>query len=127
MTIMDKARELGELLAQSDELVVLKAAETTMVNDAEAQIIVQEFRETRDNLLAKQEAHEDLTPAEEARVKEVEGKMENNPAIRAYLTAQDRLEQLLNRVHATINQSMVGGEDDGCSPDSCSSCSGGCS
>lgn len=130
--LVAKARELSELLADSEEVAEFTAAEEAMLNDPEASRLLKEAEEakqythftaaTRDKALMDR-AMEDFYKAEEAQ--------REYPPIRRYNEAKDALQVLLDRLNAIITYPITGNENPvggggGCgSGGGCSS--GGCS
>ena len=115
-----KARELSDLLAESEEVREFAAAEEAMLNDPEAARLLKEAEEakgythftaaTRDKALMKR-AMDDFYKAEAAQ--------RDYPPIHRYNEAKDRLQYLLDRLNAIITFPITGS-------DSITSGGGGC-
>jgi len=128
--LIAKARELSELLEESEEVREFVAAEEAMLNDPEAMRLLKEAEEaknythfaaaTRDKALSKR-AMEDYRKAEAAQ--------REYPPIRRYNEAKDRLQAMLDRLNAIITYPITGKENPGGGVGGCGSggSCGGCS
>lgn len=124
ISILKKAKELGDEIASSKELEEMKSAQLAVMQDPEAQAIVKEFQEKQKTFyLIQQQGHE-LTESQKKEVEELEQKMTNNPLIARYIKTQQRFEKLLEEINNIIAQSIS--DKHSCSDSCCSSCNGGC-
>ena len=124
--VLDKAKDLAEAIVDSEELNNVRAAEAAMGNDKEALEIIRDFQEHQKIVFEKRKKGEQLTEVEEAKVKEIESRMEGNVNIKSYLEAQMKFENLLQGVNFIISQALSGGaQEGGCSCGS-SDCGPGC-
>ncbi len=125
--ILQKAKELGIMIAESGEFEMLKIAEERQLADTEAQKLMMEYAEKRDELSKKASApdttKEEFEGIKEQMQKEFE-KMCQNENVKAYLDASSAFSNLINQVNSIIGYFVKGGEESGCSGN-CSSC-GGC-
>lgn len=126
--VLDKAKDLAEAIASSEEIETMRKHEITMGNDPEAIAIVQEFQTTQRALYEKQSNGTELTEEEKGQVKDIEAKMEANENIRNYLDAQLKFENLLQGVNFIISQAISGdqSQDGGCNCGSDCGSDGGC-
>ena len=119
-----KARELSELLEESEEVREFTAAEEAMLGDPDAMRLLKEAEEakqythftaaTRDKALSKR-AMEDYYKAEAAQ--------REYPPIKRYNEAKDRLQALLDRLNAIITCPITGTETPTGGGGGCSGCS----
>lgn len=125
--ILQKAKELGIMIAESGEFEKLKIAEERQLADPEAQKLMMEYATKRDELANKASAAE-TTKEEFERIKDEMqkefDKMCQNENVKAYLDASNNFSNLINQVNSIIGYFVKGGEESGCSGN-CSSC-GGC-
>ena len=125
--ILQKAKELGIMIAESGEFEKLKIAEERQLADPEAQKLMMEYATKRDALAAKAQApdttKEEFEAIKDEMQKEFE-KMCENENVKAYLDASNAFSNLINQVNSIIGYFVKGGEEGGCSGN-CSSC-GGC-
>ena len=113
--ILQKAKELGMMIAESGELEKLKIAEERQLADPEAQKLMMEYAQKRDEL-AKKAQSPDIS-------KEEFEKMCVNENVKAYLDASNAFSNLINQVNSIIGYFVKGGDAGGCSGN-CSGCSG---
>lgn len=131
MSIMDKARELAEAIAECEELKAMRSAEARMSLDPKAQEIIQEFQEKQRDFYNIQMSGGELNEQQKAEVQQIEQRMRQNENIRNFVEAEQKFEKLLNEVNLIIAQGITGetGNNCGCGIENCSTgdCSSGCS
>lgn len=124
--ILQKARELGIMIAESGEFEKLKIAEERQLADPEAQKMMMEYATKRDELSQKAQSpgisKEDFEDIKNQMQAEFE-KMCENENIKAYLDASNNFSKLINQVNSIIGYFVKGGEESGCGGN-CSSCKG---
>ena len=125
--ILEKAKELGIMIAESGEFEKLKIAEERQLADPEAQKLMMEYVNARD-ALSKKASSPDTTKEEfESIRKDMQAEFEKickNENIKAYLDANEAFSNMINQVNSIIGYFVKGGDEGGCSGN-CSSC-GGC-
>ncbi len=122
--IIEKTRELGELIQQSEEMKNVKNAEILQENNTEAQELLKEFNMQRMNLA--RDMQNNKIPREEAVKKNNEAfdaLLEKSEVIRNYIEAKKEFDSLVNQVNQILNF-YITGQDPNCTHD-CSTC-GGC-
>jgi len=126
--IIEKARELGKMLADSDEFKALKGAEELQLADKEAQELMMEYATKREELGAKA-AEENLTKEDfeniQKEAEEAFNKLLTNANIKRYIEANGAFKTLVDQVNAIIAFYVKGEEQSGSCSGNCSSC-GGC-
>lgn len=126
--IIEKARELGQMLAESDEFKALKGAEELQLSDPEAQELMMEYANTRESL-GKRATSGDATKEDfESIQKEAEqafNKLLENQNIKRYLDANQTFKNLIDQVNAIIAFYVKGEQQSGSCSGNCSTC-GGC-
>ncbi len=123
MDIMEKARELGEMIQSSEQMERVKATEIAQNEDAEAQKLLQEFNLARMNLM--RDMNEGKITKEEAIQKNNENfeKVGANEKIAAYIQAKKDFDAMVNQVNGILNY-YITGQDPNCTHN-CGTC-GGC-
>lgn len=123
MDIMEKTRELGEMIQSSAQMDNVKATEIAQNEDAEAQKLLQEFNLARMNLM--RDMNEGKITKEEAIQKNNENfeKVGKNEKIAAYIQAKKEFDEMVNQINGILNY-YITGQDPNCTHD-CGSC-GGC-
>ena len=126
--IIEKARELGMMLAESDEMKALKGAEEMQLSDPEAQVLMMEYANTRDRLsqkVASGEVDKEGMEAVQTEMEEAFQKLMRNENIKRYIEANKAFRTLIDQVNSIIAFFVKGEEQGGSCSGNCSSC-GGC-
>ncbi len=126
--IMDKAKELGIMIAESEEFKAYKLAEANQLDDKEAVELMMEYHTTRENL-TKKASNPDITKEEfeviQNEAKAAFEKIMNNKSIAAYVDAQQNFSNLMNKINGILGYYVSGKDSEGGCSGSCSTC-GGC-
>lgn len=127
MDIMDKAKELGQMIAESDQYKRLVKAEIAQTNDSHAQQMIKEYNEKRkqvaENMKNKEMGPEDLE-AFKNELQNAFNQLLKNVNIKEYIEAKKDFEQMMQSVNSIISYYVTGEEQSGCASGSCDSCSG---
>ncbi|MCL6477557.1 MAG: YlbF family regulator [Peptococcaceae bacterium] len=123
MSILQKARELGEEIATSIELEEMKDAEIAMMGDAEARKLVEEFNAKQKKFMEAKASGRELTDDQIKEVEDLEKRVLENPLIVDFFRKQQNFERIIEEINEIIS-AAIAGESPGCSDDCCSSCSG---
>jgi len=126
MSILEKARELGEEIASSPELTQMSEAEIAMLNDTQATELVEEFNQKQRKYLDLKAQGAELDSAQVKEVEDLEKKVMGNPLIVDFFRKQQNFERIIEQINEIISEAIAGGHNcsDGCSDDCCTSCSG---
>lgn len=126
MTVIEKARELGEMLQESEEMKAYKEAEAIQKADEATQEEMSKFNLNRLNLARDMQngkmSREDAVAANNKAYEEL---LEAAPLIKDYVEKKKKFDEMVNQVNQIINYYITGSTGSGCSG-SCSTC-GGCS
>ncbi len=122
-SIIEKAHDLGNALSESDEAVILHAAEMNLEQDLEAQALITDFQSRHKKIQEAEQANKEVSDEEWNEFNRIQDKMKENKTIVAYFAAMQRFQQLLQDANAEINKVLTGGA---CSPSECDSCSSDC-
>ena len=123
--ITEKAGLLADAIARSSELAELRRTEDAMSADESAQQLIAELQKAQERFMEKQQSDGEPSETEKNVVDEIETKVEGNPAIVAYMTAQDNFTQMLDNVNAIL-AGAIAGSSDGCSCQDDTCAPGGC-
>lgn len=109
MSYIDKARELGEVLAQTPEIQNLKAAEAAIKADPESSEAFLQYQEKEQQLLTTQMISK-ITPEKEAlALIDLKIRLINKyPLIKAFFIQQQNYEKLMAMVNLTLTTSIHG-------------------
>ncbi|MDD3766667.1 MAG: YlbF family regulator [Eubacteriales bacterium] len=126
MSVIEKAKELGLMIAESDEYLKMKKAEENQKNDPDAQLLLAQYNTARTKLTARAQ-NPNITPEEMNQIRnEMEqeyAKIEQNPSIIAYINAISAFNDLMQGVNAAIMM-HIAPEESSCGGGDCSGCSG---
>ncbi len=125
ISVLEKAKELGDQLAGCQELNDMKNAQMAVMQNPEAKAIIDEFQEKQQKYFRIQQEGQELSEEQKDDIKELEQKMSDNPLIMKYINTQQKFEKLLEEINNIISQS-ISGEQPSCDDSCCSSCGGGC-
>lgn len=124
--ILQKAKELGMMIAESGEFEKLKIAEERQLADENAQKIMMEYAQKRDELAQKASvpgiSKEEFENIRNLMQQEFD-KICENENIKAYLDASNNFANMINQVNSIIGYFVKGGDESGCKGN-CSGCSG---
>ena len=124
--ILEKAKELGMMIAESDEFKKLKETEAIQLSDTTAQEMMARYNERQEEL-SQIASKSDLTKEEFEKL-QLDAQAEfiklcQNENIKNYLDANQSFSNLINQVNGIIAHFVRGEDQSGCSG-SCSSCKG---
>ena len=126
--VIKQAELLGEAILASEEYITMRLAEQTVIDNDEAQKLIQEYSEIKDAFqeeLAKKPLDQDaITKAGDA-VKEAEGKIAQNELINAMRDKSSAYSDMMQEVNSVISRVINGEPEGGCSG-GCESCGGSC-
>lgn len=122
--ILEKTRELGELIQNSEEMKKVKEAESAQSLDEAAQELLKEFNLNRMNL-ARDMQNGNITREEaiEKNNKAFDEVLEKSETIKKFIEAKNEFDAVINQMNQILNF-YITGQDPSCTHD-CSTC-GGC-
>lgn len=119
--IMDKARELGQELAASPEYTEMRQAEANIIQDPQANLLVQNFQELKKTWERARAQGIQMPEAQLQKLQEAEELMLLNPAVRSFTRAHERFAEVLQEVNQKIWDGISGC---GCGETDCDCSSG---
>lgn len=127
--VLEKAKELGLALCQSEEYVRMQESQAALEADSQLCAVMAEFRDKQEELmqtLQSEDGQDRLLVAAISRdVDALQGQLLENPIFQAAMEAQNSFQNLMQAVNREIAV-CIGApqeEEEGCSG-SCSGCSG---
>ena len=130
--IIEKARELGSMIQDSDDFAAFLVAKTAADKNTELQDLLGQFNLKKLDLnraMTAEEVDKDKITALNKDIRDIYDKIINNPLMAAYTTTKVELDKTVNFVDRIILGSAAGEdpygieEEDDCAGD-CSSCAG---
>lgn len=109
MSYIDKARELGEALAQTPEVQALVAAEAAIKADPEANEAFLQYQEKERQLVTTQMISKVIPEKDALALIDLKIRLMNkHPLIRTYFQHQQKFERVMAMVNLTITTSIHG-------------------
>ncbi len=125
--IMEKARELGELLAQSEVFTELSKLEQSAMANPDIEAIYTQYAALREQMDALHMAEEaDNVAADNLKrdLSDLETQLSQRPEIKELEMARVRFGSLMEQVNRVLQIALEGGEADGCGEGGCAGCQG---
>ena len=124
--IIEKARELGGLLAESREMAIYKEAEAKMQSDEKSTKLMSDYKKLQIEMVKLTRGNAEKEAIEEAKEKLLATQDEINSyeVTFNFLKSKADVEAMMKQVNDIIIFSITG--ETGCSDDKCKSCGGGC-
>lgn len=120
MSIIEKARELGNSLSASKELNTMREAEKMMMENQEARDSIAQFDEKQRAYQAIQAQGVDLTEKQVKELEDLEFKMLNNPYVYNFFKAQQEFQTILESINNIIGEAIgIKPQGCGCADESC--------
>lgn len=120
--IVKLAFELGNSIAESEEITNLKALQTKLYEEKEAYELIMRYQDARMKLENKKKDGIIIPKQEEDHINILEQQLNSNQTVKELMTAQEKFDNLMQAVYFAMNQAISGG----CSSSSCESCGGHC-
>jgi cell fate (sporulation/competence/biofilm development) regulator YlbF (YheA/YmcA/DUF963 family) len=121
--ILEMAFALGKAIAETAEMEALREMQIRLNNDKEASGLVQAYQEARSQLENKRQDGLEILPGEVNHLQLLHQELNGNKLVAELIQIQESINNLMQGVYFSINQSMAGEE---CASD-CESCGGSCS
>jgi len=125
--IIKMAFELGNAVANSEEIENLKAKQALVTQDKEAYDLIMRYQDTRNKVDNKSNSGNGLIlgKSDEDLLSILEQQINNNALIQDLMQAQQKFDSLMQGIYFAMNQAISGGGG-GCSG-GCESCGSSCS
>jgi len=128
MDIIEKAKELGQVLMNDEKIKRIQIAMVNNDNDFELQKLIGEFNLKRIALneeLENGNKNEEKTKMFEQELKDLYQKVMGNTSMAEYNNAKAEVDEIVQHINSIIQVSISGeAPDEGCSGGGCSSCAG---
>ncbi|MFB6129761.1 MAG: YlbF family regulator [Salinigranum sp.] len=118
-SLEDLGRELGDAIAETPEYREFERTRTAVQDDDEAQELIAEFSQLRDELLTAQQMGS-VSQEEYQKVQQAQQELHELPVMAEYLEAQAELQARLSSINDAISEPLAvdfGGEAGGCCHD----------
>ncbi|KLU59447.1 hypothetical protein CEB3_c44330 [Peptococcaceae bacterium CEB3] len=109
MSYIDKARELGEALAQTPEIQSIKAAEAAILADPETREAFAKYQEKEKQLVATQMISKVVPEKEALALIDLKIRLMNKyPLIKSFFSQQQKYEKMMAMVNLTLTTAIHG-------------------
>jgi cell fate (sporulation/competence/biofilm development) regulator YlbF (YheA/YmcA/DUF963 family) len=126
MDAITKAKELGELIAESKEMLNYKNAEAAMEQDEKARTLLNDYKLLQIEMVkvVKGNSDKDVVDGMRERLLAKQQELNSCEAAKNFLDSKASVDKLMKTINDVIIFAVTGEEP--CSPKKCSSCGGGC-
>jgi cell fate (sporulation/competence/biofilm development) regulator YlbF (YheA/YmcA/DUF963 family) len=126
MDIIEKAKELGNMIKESNQMADLKNSEAKMMQDEKARTILNDLYLLQDEMAKAMQEGKDREVLESIQQKFIskQNDMRNYDITKNYLEDKSKFDSLMKQINDVIVYSMTGEEP--CSSHDCGSCGGSC-
>lgn len=104
--LYDQAYDFEKAVSESEEFQGLKLAYETVMADADAKVLFEEFRDTQVTLQEKQMNGEEITEEEIQKANEVVEKVQGEPLISKLMEEEHRLNTIITEVSGIITKPL---------------------
>lgn len=106
--VLEKALELGKLIADSEKYKTMRQKEAAMMSDVDACMLIEQFQDLqRSHQMVRMQGHE-LSESQVNDVYTLEEKMMSNPLIKEFAEIQDDFQRFLGAVNERISEGIEG-------------------
>ena|SRR6056297_2289666 len=106
MSIMEKAKELGQEIVESTEYKKLKSAENDMHNDKEAESLLSDFQAKQKQVQMMQTNGKIVSQQLQQKIQSIQSKMQENPKIKSFMKAQENFNEVMKTINQTISHQL---------------------
>ncbi|MEG6522417.1 YlbF family regulator [Desulfotomaculum sp. 1211_IL3151] len=106
--ILEKALELGKLIAQSEQYKTMREKEAMMMSDVDALALIEGFQQLQQSHHMLRMQGKELSDEQLNEVYAVEDKMMGNNLIREFAEIQEKFQKFLNQVNDQISEGIEG-------------------
>jgi cell fate (sporulation/competence/biofilm development) regulator YlbF (YheA/YmcA/DUF963 family) len=108
--IQERAREIGRLLAQTDEFKAVKQANARLAEDREAMTLVNQLGALEEELTSTLRQGREPTPEQQENYETLAEQLQILPAYQRVAAAQANFERLMGRINDEIGRGLEAGE-----------------
>ncbi len=106
MSIMEKAKELGQEIVKSTEYKELKSAENDMHNDEEAESLLSDFQAKQKQIQMLQANGKNASQQLQQKIQSIQSRMQENPRIKNFMEAQKNFNEVMKTINQTISHEL---------------------
>lgn len=124
MDIFETAKQLGTMLANSEQMTRLKNAEANLEGDSTANELMNKYKELQVKVVRATKARAEKQEIEALREELMahQAALNENAVTKEFLESKTEFENFTKTINQVITYAMTG--EEGCSSSNCGSCSG---
>lgn len=131
MDIIDKAKELGQMIVESKEFIAMKDTEEALENDEKSVQLMTDYQTIQNEMIQALQGQKEDADVNEIRSRFMakQDEISNYDVTKKFLEARTAFENMMKQVNDVIAYMVRGFEEEECSggcSGGCSSCGGGC-
>ncbi|GFP21074.1 hypothetical protein HKBW3S06_00300 [Candidatus Hakubella thermalkaliphila] len=108
--IIEKAHELEQAIAESEELQNLLYYRKQLIRNPDSFILYNDYKNLQRSLLSKKNNNQEISPEELERLKELQELLEKDETIRLLLESEERLNNILTQVNTIVAKALAASE-----------------
>ncbi len=108
MSVIKKAKELGEELVNSQEYAELKRKESALYDDEKATSLLKEYENINKQVQMARNNGKEINEKHQKKLQSLQLKMEQNPSINTYIESQKKFNEVMNSINKIINGYISG-------------------
>lgn len=108
--IQEKARDVGRLIAQTDEYKAIRRANEQLSNDREAVTLLNRIQEIQEELQASLQRGEEPGQEEQDRFESIMQELQGMTVYQGMVAAQSNFDRLMKRINEEIGKGIEAGE-----------------
>ena len=108
--IWERAREVGRLVAQTDEYGALKRANSRLADDRDAVEMLNQLAEVQDRLTLMLRSGEEPSAEEQDEFDALAGRLQGSATYQSVVAAQSNFDRLMMRINEEIARGVEAGE-----------------
>ncbi len=105
--VFERAKALGQAIANTDILEEVRAAERRIQLDPQAQDLFQEMQDLQQKVQQAQMSGEPLSPQVQNQMQQVKMQMQGNDTCKKWLDAQEEFSNMMQEINQTIGEAMA--------------------
>ncbi|MCX7922937.1 MAG: YlbF family regulator [Clostridia bacterium] len=126
MDIFEKAKELGKMIAQSEQMSNYKKSEAAIEADDKSKTLMNEYKMLQIEMVraTKENKPKETIDDVKERLLSKQDEINNYEVTRFYLESKTAFDRFMKQINDVMIFAITGEEP--CSPNKCGSCGGGC-
>ena len=108
MSVMEKAKELGQIIRGTQEYLELEKANENVKEDENATQIIEQINQLQEQINFAQQSGVEPSSEQIENFNELKEKMQNNLTIQSFIKAQEQFNQVMQDINNAISEGLTG-------------------